>query len=254
MKSVDVRLANYSRLAVVLKGMKNLLIPPRTESVELLDLGSEPVADINKSLDDLRRINRYFGGWGILKKTLIPLLDRVPAGATVRILDIGSGGSDMIERIACGYPGKDLHLIFLDIRESHLLAGRALPRDHSYVAGDAFELPFGTSSCDIVVSNLLLHHHYDTAGRLLHEMHRVCRTAVVVTDLLRHRVPLLAARLFGRMLGWNRITRHDAIVSIARAFSKTEMEGLLAGNGFIRRSVSVNWAFRFGAVIWKETE
>ena len=90
---------------------------------ELLD--SAPQNEMAANLNDLQRINRFFGGRQTLRSVLRPLLR---PGLT--ILDIGAASADH----AAGLAGA--RVISLDLSESHLRHGRG-PR----VAADAFALP-----------------------------------------------------------------------------------------------------------------
>ncbi|MGZ4808839.1 MAG: hypothetical protein ACXV7D_05860, partial [Thermoanaerobaculia bacterium] len=56
-----------------------LLTPPRIDEPELLDEHDAPRADVERSLRDLRRINRYLGGVGIYRRVLARLLGERPA-------------------------------------------------------------------------------------------------------------------------------------------------------------------------------
>ena len=63
----------------------------------------------------------------------------------------------------------------------------------------------------------------DEAVRLLREMARVARLGVVVNDLDRSRLGWVGAWLLGHLLTGNRYTRHDAPLSVRRAYRADEM-------------------------------
>jgi hypothetical protein len=62
-------------------------------------------------------------------------------------------------------------------------------------------------------------------------MARVARLGVVLNDLVRGRRVLLGAWLLTRTITRNRFTRHDAPMSVRRAYSIDEMTALLAAAG-----------------------
>ena|SRR5665811_530786 len=62
-------------------------------------------------------------------------------------------------------------------------------------------------------------------------MARVARLGVVVNDLHRGRLGWLGAWLLGHLLTSNAYTRHDAPLSVQRAYRVDEMTGLLQAAG-----------------------
>ena len=59
------------------------------------------------------------------------------------------------------------------------------------MAGDALALPFRNASFDLVSCNLFAHHlSSEQAIQFVNEALRTCRIAVLVNDLVRHRLHL----------------------------------------------------------------
>ena len=199
---------------------------------ELLD--SAPQNEMAANLNDLQRINRFFGGRQTLRSVLRPLLR---PGLT--ILDIGAASADH----AAGLAGA--RVVSLDLSESHLRHGRG-PR----VAADAFALPFAPRSFDLVMANLFLHHfENDAIVRLLRSFASVARIGVIVNDLERSRLAWCFLPLTAPVLGWNRITLHDGPVSVAAGFRPPELAELFAAAGLTGATVRRHhpW-FRLSAV------
>jgi hypothetical protein len=71
-------------------------------------------------------------------------------------------------------------------------------------------------------------HHLEPpeAVKLLREMARVAREAVIVNDLDRARPWLLGAQILSRLATRNRYTRHDAPLSVRRAYRPDELAAL----------------------------
>jgi ubiquinone/menaquinone biosynthesis C-methylase UbiE len=103
--------------------------------------------------------------------------------------------------------------------------------------GDMLALPLEDGSVDVAVCSLVLHHFEPPdAVRALRELGRVARCGVVVNDLLRTRFGLVGAHAIARFATRNPITRHDAVVSVRRAYTRAELEGLLRAAGLEVRS------------------
>jgi hypothetical protein len=94
--------------------------------------------------------------------------------------------------------------------------------------------------------SLALHHlETEQAIRALAEMRRVGRRLLVVNDLERSRAGLGGAWLFSRVLTRNRLTRHDAPLSVRRAYTRAEALALARTAGWVDPVVRAVVPFRF---------
>jgi hypothetical protein len=83
-------------------------------------------------------------------------------------------------------------------------------------------------SVDIVFCSQLLHHFpWDDAKTRLRELNRVARHYVIISDLRRSRLAACAFWLITPLLRFHRVSRHDGIVSVLRAFTPFELELLV---------------------------
>lgn len=217
---------------------------------ELLDGPLDDAALLRGNLRDLRRINRFLGGVRLSALALDALLDaRAPApSATVRVLDVGTGATDIpvaLIRRSLRAPRPDgraaLHVTGLDDRAEVLEAARATDptlADHeargllTLTLGDGRSLPYPDDAFEVAHCSLVLHHlEAADAVTMLGEMARVARTGIVVNDLVRGRLALAGAWLLTRLMTRNRYTRHDAPLSVRRAYTRAELRDLLATAG-----------------------
>jgi ubiquinone/menaquinone biosynthesis C-methylase UbiE len=121
--------------------------------------------------------------------------------------------------------GVQLQVTLLDRVPSHL-------RDSSgngtrAIAGDAVALPFADESFDLVSSCLFVHHlEPSDVVRFVNEGLRVCRTAVIINDVVRH--PIHLALVYASLpLYRSRFTHHDAPASVRRAYTIRRMLAML---------------------------
>ncbi|MBI1723264.1 MAG: methyltransferase domain-containing protein [Gemmatimonadetes bacterium] len=199
-------------------------------AVETLD---DPVTDagvIVASLRDVARINRVFGGVRAAVSRLDEFLRRCPRGATLTLLDVGTGAGDIPRAAAerARRHGITLRLIGL---ERHPAAAREAARPGGLVAviADGGRLPLRSASVDLALCSKLLHHLPGAAGtRLLAEMDRVARLGVVVADI--HRSALAAAGIWlaSFPMRFHPATRHDSVISVFRGFSPGELRAACA--------------------------
>jgi ubiquinone/menaquinone biosynthesis C-methylase UbiE len=203
---------------------------------ELLD-GPLHRATLAGNLRDLGRINRLLGGTTLSWRALSHVLREIPADRIVRLLDVGTGGADiplaLVDR-ARRY-GRRLEVAATDVRPEivNIARQRTAGNDALTVAlVEGRRLAWPDGAFDIVHASLLLHHQDKPAAvKQLRELGRVARSAVIVNDLQRSRRWWIAAWLLTRIATGNRYTRHDAPLSVRRAYTADEMRSLASSAG-----------------------
>ena len=101
---------------------------------------------------------------------------------------------------------------------------------------------------------LLLHHlPDDAAGQALAKMYKLCRWGLVINDLHRHPAAYYAVRGLSAGLSRNRLIRHDAPLSVLRAFHRSDLEDLARRAGLLASEISWRWAFRWRMIVAKAT-
>jgi len=229
---------------------------------ELLDEDEGTPAEIARSLEELWWINRHLGGlstWRTLLRCWHHEYARASrplwSAASFTALDVGAGTGEMAAFIAgeLRQLGAPARAVALDRKPSHL-AARADAGQAARVAADALRLPFADASFDLVTCNLFLHHFHDQPGdaaasRLLRELARVARRAVLVNDLQRGWIPFLAFQALSPR--FSRITRHDGGRSVRQAYTRRELARLACQAGFPQARALRLWPYRLGLVLWK---
>jgi ubiquinone/menaquinone biosynthesis C-methylase UbiE len=209
----------------------------RTDAVELLDGPLDDPSTLAANLRDLRRVNRWLGGIDLSAAAIDALAAH---RLELSLLDVGTGGADiplaLLERAR--QRGRRLSVVAIDSRPEVLAAAvRATPAIAGAAGlelhvGDGGSLPYPDRSFDVAHSSLLFHHlPVEAALLVLREMARVTRLGVVVNDLQRGRPGWVGAWLLAHLLTGNRYTRHDAPLSVQRAYRADEMADLLRAAG-----------------------
>ncbi len=199
----------------------------RSEDLELLDLGRVTGPELRTNLADLARLNRLPGGMGASRAAIRRL---VPSGGAA-ILDVGTGSADL--PMAFAAEGWSVRALESDPAVAAIANERVRRQTRvTVVEGDASSLPFEDGSVDVAHASLLLHHLEPRAAvGALREMSRVARVGVVINDLRRGWLPLLATGVAVATLGRCRTTRHDGLLSVRRAYTMAELDGMLADAG-----------------------
>ncbi|MDP9017046.1 MAG: methyltransferase domain-containing protein, partial [Candidatus Eremiobacteraeota bacterium] len=144
------------------------------------------------------------------------------------VLDVGCGSGDIALALVeqAQDQCRELRVTCLDISEQMLHIAQTRTANHpslAFVLGDGKGLPFEDGAFDVVMCNLALH-HFDPQGAaaLLAEMRRVARITPFISDLRRSPIGYVGAWLFSRLTTTNRLTRHDAPLSVRRAYTTSE--------------------------------
>ena len=220
-----------------------------TNVAELLDGPLDDPATLDGNLRDLRRINRWLGGVALSAAAIEALAAH---RVELTLLDVGTGGADIpaaLSELANGRHRR-LHVVGIDSRPEILAAALRSRSATGSIdglelhVGDGRELRYAERSFDVAHASLVLHHLEPPAAiDLLHEMGRVARLGVVVNDLDRSWLGWLGAWLLGHLLTANRYTRHDAPLSVRRAYRPQEMAEMLRAAG-LRPVRTIRGAFR----------
>jgi 2-polyprenyl-3-methyl-5-hydroxy-6-metoxy-1,4-benzoquinol methylase len=207
------------------------------ELPELMD-GDCSYEDFRDCLRSLEKVNRWLLGY----RPTLAWLERLPHGSRdpVHIVDVGSGGGDLLRQIA-GWArrrGIAVQLTGIDLNPyAARAAAESTPKELgiTWVTGDALEYR-PEKPMDIVVSSLLAHHLEDEEIiALLRWMEATVQVGWFINDLERSE---WSSRMFG-WVRWHRFVRHDGPVSFRRAFRKEDWIRLLAAAEGPREGVTV---------------
>jgi ubiquinone/menaquinone biosynthesis C-methylase UbiE len=214
----------------------------RAAGRELLDGAVESISELEENLADIERSNRWLGGYSAVEFALDGLRPQT-------ILDVGCGSGDAANFLArkARAARRDLRITCLDVNADVLAIAQERHGDPNlrFVQGDGASLPFEDASFDVAMCNLTLHHcDPSEAVALLRELRRVARLSPVVTDLRRSRVGWAGAALLVSLFTRNRMTRHDAPLSVLRAYTPDEALDLARQAGWKNPRVRRTHFFR----------
>lgn len=196
---------------------------------ELMDLPNQDEAALRSDLQNLERLNRTFGGRKAVETIFHKLADK---SRKLVLVDLASGygdhGRNLIQRAKDRQ--KEVSVMAVDMQFQTLQIARdATPPDKKmfFVQADARQLPFRTQGADLVFCSLALHHFAETdALTVMREMARVSRHGAACVDLARSRLAAICIWFLTTFLIRDPMVRHDARLSIRRAFSHPEMKSL----------------------------
>jgi ubiquinone/menaquinone biosynthesis C-methylase UbiE len=225
--------------------MKRIVTP------ELLDTDSGTPQEVADSLADLRGVNRKFGGIATTQAMIARVAQKLDS-SSLSLLEVGAGSGDVPHnaRLRLANRGLQLSVTLLDRAQSHLNHGAG--NGTRAVVGDALSLPFANDSFDLVSCGLFAHHlSPDEVVQFMREGLRVCRTAVLINDLVRN--PVHLALVYAAFpLYRSRLTRHDAPASVRAAYTPEEMQAMAAKTSAAKVEITRHYLYRMGVILWKK--
>jgi ubiquinone/menaquinone biosynthesis C-methylase UbiE len=225
---------------------------PRVDASEILDSDVCSPAEVEISMRDMGRVNRWFGGVATTRK----MVERVAQASGTKhfsLLEVAAGLGEVPEIVLrrLARHGITLDVTLLDRARTHLPSG-----NHS-VVGDALGLPFADEAFDLVSCSLFAHHlNPQQLAQFVRESLRVSRRALLINDLVRH--PLhLALAFAGFPLMRSRVAWRDGLTSVRRAYVPEEIRGMV-DSAFssepVQVEISRNYLFRMGVIVWKRPD
>ncbi|MGQ9426406.1 methyltransferase domain-containing protein [Gilvimarinus sp. F26214L] len=218
----------------------------RSSEAELMDDASISFDEFHHCLRSLETINHLTLAYRPTLRWLRPWLR---TGQPLRVLDVGSGGGDMLRQIESqarkeGHSQVDLVGVDLNpwSRRSALLS--EADSQIRYLTGNVLDFEPDVP-VDLVISSLFTHHLSDPqVVDFLRWMHGRARKGWFINDLHRHPLPYYFIRSATALLSRNRLIRNDAAVSVARSFTREDWQQLLQRAG-IDGDIRIQWHFPF---------
>jgi len=228
--------------------------PPRNLKPELLDLDEAPFDEVQDSLEDVRLVNRYLGGYRVLLYYIRNFIKRQSLDKEFLVLDLATGSADQPTVVVdmARQLNIKIKVVALDINSKMLNYAnekiKAYPEIH-LVQGDIHSLPFGENSFDVVMNSLSLHHFTRIqAINILRMADLMSRCGFIINDLHRSRIAHAFILILTRLVTKNRLTRHDAPVSVMNAFTPSEMAEMAQEAGVKCFTVKRHFPYRIGLV------
>jgi len=221
----------------------------RAEPATLPELMDDPCsyADFRACLIDLAQVNALTLAY---RPTLnfLSTLPRQPQ--PLRILDVGSGGGDMLRRIARWASKRNIavQLTGIDLNPHAARVAQELTPAHlniNFLTGNIYaytpaQLP------DIILSSLVTHHlSSEELVSFLAWMQTTAQRGWFINDLRRTRTSHTLFRVLATAMRWHRFVRHDGPVSIRRSFREPDWVSLLNAANIPANSVGIHRRFPY---------
>jgi 2-polyprenyl-3-methyl-5-hydroxy-6-metoxy-1,4-benzoquinol methylase len=201
---------------------------------ELMDRPQPVTRELERDLANIRSLNRWFGSYRQVRH----FLDRwLKPNDKARILDVSTGSGD-IPRLIVDFARSgnlSVQIEAIDQQASTIEIARRLSNDYPEIEFFCANLFAWKPSepYDIVLCSLTLHHFSeDDAVRVLQKCREFTREHVLVADLRRSLWLTFGVYLVTATVYHEAMTKTDARLSAARAFSFVELRKLARRAGW----------------------
>lgn len=205
-----------------------------------------------QALAGLRRVNWWSRTDSVIWNALKTVQPK-SIGEPLRILDVGSGGGDLLCRLAGRFAGHGIPAVFtgwdisLDaVQYATEQARLAAVNNVSFEVHDCLNETFPEQKFDVVMCSLFLHHldeHH--AVSLLNGMKLAASQLVLVDDLVRSKLGYWLAWAGCRVLTRCHIVHIDGPLSVEGAFTTSEALKIADYAGLAPCRITRHWPQRF---------
>lgn len=228
----------------------------RATAVERMDDLAVCGSDLDQALFELEGINYALGGNYVTLKGLAMVMDRYRDARHLRIADVGCGSGDMLRRIRRMTDKRKTEAVLNGFDANHNVVKYA--RAHTpetcrinYEAVNIFSHEFRVRKFDVVTGTLFFHHFTnEQLTQFFIGLRDQVSLAIVINDIHRHWFAYYAIKVLTRMFSRSPMVKHDAPVSVMRAFKKSELRDILKRSGLYNYRIKWCWAFRWQVVVW----
>lgn len=230
----------------------------RDRQPELMDQPGLDGETHHRALDALRRTNDVSRVASVIWRGIRDANLLSSNGQPLRILDIASGGGDVVIGVAklAARNGAPVEAIGCDISPTAVQHAKRAAENAGIRRARFFQLNALTDQLpddyDVLMCTLFLHHLSDPDVRaMLQRMAKAARRCVMVDDLRRNRLGYFYAWAGARLLTRSPMIHTDGPLSVRAAFTLAEARKLAEDAGLHAVRFHCHWPQRF-LMTWKK--
>jgi SAM-dependent methyltransferase len=230
----------------------------RSNDIEVMDDLNCSGSVLNQSLRELEFINATLGGNAVTLSALNRLFKGKDKKAVYAIADLGCGGGDMARHILnWGKRHGYLFKVFgIDANPNVIEFARKNISAHpeiQFQTLNIFSEEFDRINVDVVIGTLFYHHfRSEELVAFFRKLRSQAKLAIIINDIHRHPLAYYSIKYLTAIFSKSSMVQNDAPLSVARAFTRRELEGILRDAGYTNYSIKWKWAFRWQVVAYTQ--
>ena len=227
----------------------------RATGPEIMDNLEVAGNDLNQALRELESINYLLGGNYVTLNGLSQLLDKKTLSGQLHVADLGCGSGDMLKLIRRVLEKRKINAVLTGFDANPNVVQFAMANTPAtcriqYEAMNIFAPEFKTLKFDIVTGTLFFHHFAnDQLIGFFKQMKGQISIGMIVNDIHRHWFSYYSIKWLTSVFSRSAMVKHDAPVSVLRAFRRRELQDILHQAGIIHYRIKWRWAFRWQVII-----
>ncbi|MDX1363514.1 MAG: methyltransferase domain-containing protein [Arenibacter latericius] len=222
----------------------------RCTDKEMMDDQNLDADSLKNVLQDINKVNKILNGYSITLNAIGKLIKQTPK-KSYTILDVGCGDGYMLRKVAHYFKsiGIAVNLVGIDLNEKTLKIARANSVNYpniSYLHRDVLLMDLKEIQCDIMLCTLTMHHFKnDDIPEFLRKSTSFAQLGVIINDLQRSKSAYYLFKIYSAIFMKTRIAKHDGLLSIKSAFTKSELQEFSKLFPEAQHELSWKWAFRY---------
>jgi len=211
--------------------------------------------DLYQALRELESINYLLGGNYVTLNGVAQLFAPDNSAKNLVIADLGCGSGDMLKRIRRLLEKRNIPASLWGLDANPNVVQFAISNTPAscriqYEPLNIFSESFRARRFDIITATLFFHHFSD--GELIgffKQLRDQVSIGMIINDIHRHWFSYYSIKWFTMLFSRSPMVKHDAPVSVLRAFKKNELREVLQQAGITDYRIKWCWAFRWQVVV-----
>ena len=222
----------------------------RSTEHEIMDDPNLDIVALKKIFSDINLVNKLLNGYPITLRAIGKILDENPQNSYT-LMDLGCGDGDMLKQVALYFKDHPatLNLIGVDLNGNAIKIATENCRDFSnisFLQQDILALDVPGPPCDIILCTLTMHHFgIGEIPVFLNRIVQLPKIGIVINDLQRSMFSYYLFKVFSAIFIKTGMAKSDGLISIKRAFTKSELKEYSRAFPHIEHQIKWKWAFRY---------
>lgn len=231
----------------------------RSRGVEIMDDLDCHGEVVNQTLRELDIINHWLGGHAVTLHAIQSAWKSIPKAQTITIADLGCGSGEMLRILARLAEKANRKVVLIGYDANPNIIDYAITHSKefnniTFQSTNVFSREFQDQKFDFILATLFMHHFTEEElVTLLLSLKKQAKSALIINDIHRHPLAYHSIKLLTSLFSRSEMVRFDAPLSVVRAFTKLELQQILANSTIANYTLSWKWAFRWQLIIPTES-